>query len=123
MGSAIVHRYSEAFKLQVVQELESGELRSLSEASRRYAITGTNTVRHWVQKYGKADQLPRVIRVEKPNEPDRLKALQEENDRLKKALADSHLKAVLYETWLNVSLEELGVTDPDAFKKKLGKRP
>jgi hypothetical protein len=61
--------------------------------------------------------------VETPNERDELKRLKQENDRLKRALADEHLKAALYESWLEVACEELGVEDVDAFKKKRAKRP
>ena len=115
-------RYSEAFKLQVVSELESGELKGISEANRRYGISGHETVRKWLLKYGKGHLLPRTIRVETPNEKDRLKELKKENDRLKKTLADTHVKAVLYESWFEVACEEFGVTDIEGFKKKLEKR-
>jgi len=115
-------RYSEAFKLQVVSELESGKLSSISEANRTYGIAGTMTVRRWLWKYGKNHLLPRIIRVEKPNERDRLKELKKENDRLKRTLADTHMKAVLYEAWFEVACEEFGVADIERFKKKLEKR-
>ncbi len=116
-------RYSEAFKLQVVSELESGKLGSIAEANRRYGVSGQETVKGWLRKYGKGHLLPRVIRVEKYDEKDRLRELKRENDRLKKALADSHMKAVLYENWLDVACEELGVADVAGFKKKLAERP
>jgi len=96
MGGNVVCRYSEAFKLTVVSELESGKLESIGEAQRRYGITGATAVQSWVKKYGKTQCLPRVVRVEIPDEKDRLKALQKENDRLKKTLAETHMKAVLY---------------------------
>ena len=123
MGRRIVRRYSEAFKLQVVSELESGKLASICEAQRRYGITGGETVTGWLKKYGKDDRYVRVVRVETPNEKDVLKGLRKENDRLKKALADEHLKAALFESWFEVACEELGVKDVDAFKKKLERRP
>jgi transposase-like protein len=123
MSVTIVRRYSEAFKLQVVSELESGKLATIAEAGRRYGIGGKATVVSWLRKYGRTRQLPRMVRVETPNERDELKRLKQENDRLKRALADEHLKAALYESWLEVACEELGVEDVDAFKKKLAKRP
>jgi len=122
MGQVVIRRYSEAFKLQVVSELESGKLSSHSEAQRRYGITGNGTIVKWLKKYGREQQLPRILRVETPNERDEFKKLKKENDRLKKALADEHLKAVLYESWLEVACEEFGVEDVAAFKKKLEKR-
>lgn len=119
---ALTRRYSEAFKLQVVRELESGKLANVADANRRYGISGSETVRKWLRKYGKEHLLPRMIRVETPNEKDQLRKLKKENDRLKKTLADTHMKAVLYESWLEVACEEFGVTDVEAFKKKLEKR-
>ncbi len=45
-------RYSDAFKLKVVQDIEKGKL-TISEARRLYEINGTNTVYRWLRKYGK----------------------------------------------------------------------
>lgn len=123
MDGNIVCRYSEAFKLTVVSELESGKLVSIGEAMRRYGITGGTTVRGWLKKYGRTEHLPRVIRVETPDEKDRLRALERDNDRLKRILAETHMKAVLYESWLEIACREFGVTDIAAFKKKLAERP
>lgn len=119
MDEKVVFRYSEAFKLTVVTELESGKLGSVAEASRRYGITGSATVNQWLRKYGKTACLPRVVRVESPDEKDRLQALSKENDRLKKTLAETHMKAVLYESWFEIACREFGVVDIAAFKKKL----
>lgn len=122
MERGIARRYSEAFKLQVVRELESGKLASISEANRRYGIPGGETVRGWLRKYGKEQLLPRIIRVETPNEKDRLRELKKENERLKRTLAETHMKAVLFESWFEVACEEFGVTDVEGFKKKLERR-
>jgi transposase len=118
----ISRRYSEAFKLQVVRELESGKLANIADANRRYGISGGETVRGWLRKYGKEHLLPRMIRVETPSEKDRVRELKKENERLKKTLAETHMKAVLYESWLEVACEEFGVTDVEGFKKKLEER-
>jgi len=119
MQAATVRRYSEAFKIQVVRELASGKLSSVNEAMLRYGITGGSTVMRWVRQYGREDQLPRVIRVEKPDERDQLKKLKQENDRLKRALADEHLRASLHQSWFEEACAQLGVQDLEAFKKKL----
>lgn len=115
-------RYSEAFKLQVVKELESGNLRSISEAQQRYGIGGYSTIPRWLRKYGKNHLLAKVVRVETSEERDRLKVLKAENEALKRAVADLHMKSALYESWFEVACEEFGVTDLDAFKKKLAAR-
>jgi len=63
MGRATIVRYSEAFKLQVVNELETGVLESVAEARRRYGIPGSETVVKWLKKYGRAVLLLAVHRV------------------------------------------------------------
>jgi len=59
--------------------------------------------------------------VETVDERDQLKQLKAENDRLKKALADEHMKASLFESWLEIACEQFGVKDVEGFKKKLAK--
>jgi len=108
--------------ISVVNELENGTVESIAEARRKYGIPGADTVVKWLRKYGRKNQVPRVLRVERPGEKDQIKKLKQENERLKRALADEHLKAVLYESWLEVACEEFGVQDVEAFKKKLEKK-
>lgn len=115
-------RYSEAFKMEVVSAVESGEVAGIPQAKERFGITGATTVQSWLRKYGKNHLIPRVIRVEKPNEKRRIEELRKENERLKKALADSHMESILYRAWFEVACEEFGVEDIDSFKKKLENR-
>ncbi|MBN1867335.1 transposase [Candidatus Sumerlaeota bacterium] len=68
MGQKPRRRYSEAFKIQVISELEAGKLRSRCHAQRRYGIAGNSTVYKWLRKYGKQHLLPGVLRVETPDE-------------------------------------------------------
>jgi transposase-like protein len=51
--------YSLAFKLQVVREVERGEL-NFNQANRKYGIQGNCTVANWVKKFSNLswDQLP-----------------------------------------------------------------
>ena len=114
-----VVRYSEAFKLRVVEALESGEVVGMAQAHREFGIAGPGTVQKWVRKYGRDHLLPKVVRVEMAGEKDRLKALKKENERLKKALADSHMEALLYRAWFETACRELGVDDVEGFKKKV----
>lgn len=46
--------YTISFKLQVVQEIESGQL-SKTEACHKYGIQAKSTIREWLRKYGKFD--------------------------------------------------------------------
>ena len=115
-------RYSEAFKMEVVASLESGEVDGIPQAKERFGVTGATTVQSWLCKYGKNHLIPKVIHVEKPNEKRRIEELRKENDRLKKALADAHMESVLYRSWFEVACEKFGVEDIESFKKKLENR-
>ncbi|WP_158974056.1 helix-turn-helix domain-containing protein [Cellulophaga sp. L1A9] len=46
--------YSVSFKLQIVAEIESGQL-SRSEACHKYGIEAKLTIREWLRKYGNYD--------------------------------------------------------------------
>jgi len=46
--------YSMSFKLQIVQEIEQGEI-SVTGAKRKYGIQGDQTVTIWLRKYGNFD--------------------------------------------------------------------
>lgn len=110
-------RYSEAFKLQVVSELEAGKFQGPFAAARAYGIRGGETVTGWLRKYGRSDLMPRRITISTMNEQDEKKALQGRVRELEKALADTHMKELLGSKYLEIACERLGeeVTD---FKKK-----
>jgi transposase-like protein len=117
-----ITRYSEAFKLKVVSEIESGKF-SIHEAKKIYQITGGQTVRDWMKKYGKGHLVSKIIRVEMKNEKDRLKQLEAENRQLKELLATKDLHNLLLEKLIE-SADEYYNTD---LKKNFGdprsKRP
>ena len=54
-------RYSEAFKLKIVNELESGKFLSYSEARNLYGIKGCDTIQKCIIKYGKNHLLNKVV--------------------------------------------------------------
>lgn len=51
--------YSLSFKLQIVREVEVGEL-SVLGAKKKYGIQGNRTVLNWVEKYGNLDRALQV---------------------------------------------------------------
>lgn len=118
MEKRIQRRYSEAFKLEVVSEMESGALPSILAAEQKYGITGKTTIPNWLRKYGKEHLLPRMVRIQSVKEVDQIKGLKKEVKQLKEALADAHLDGVVNKAWLTVACREFGVTDVEAFKKK-----
>jgi transposase-like protein len=115
-------RYSEAFKRQVVSDLESGRLCSQSEARERYGIGGTETLNRWLRAYGKNHLLCKVVRVETTSERDQFKALKRRIRELEKALADSKVQEVLHKAYVEIACEQFGGNDVAAFKKKLDAR-
>jgi transposase-like protein len=50
-----VIRYSEAFKLRVVEDIACGKYKSLEEARRRNGIRGSVTLTKWLKQYGRED--------------------------------------------------------------------
>jgi len=119
--SGKVVRYSEAFKMQVVSDLEEGRFRSPFEASRSYGIGGAGTVQGWVKKYGKGHLLRKVVTVSKPNEPSELKRLNDRVRQLESALADAYMDQALERASFELLCEQTK-TDGTAFKKKHGVR-
>jgi len=68
----IVIRYSKAFKLKVIKEIEEKEL-TVAEAKRIYDIKGSVTIPNWLRRYGKEIFITETMRVEMRGEKDRLK--------------------------------------------------
>ena len=61
--------YSLSFKLQLIGELERGEL-NFSQANKKYGIQGHTTVSKWLRKYSTLDwkELPVVIHKKTPEQ-------------------------------------------------------
>jgi transposase-like protein len=108
-------RYSEAFKMAVVRELEEQDL-PFEHVRRKYGILGCFTVQGWVRKYGNGSRGKR-IRVEKPEEINELARLRAQLRRVKEALADAHVELALERAFTEVACERMGM-DPVEFKKK-----
>lgn len=112
-------QHSEAFKRQVVGEMESGKFRSLREARRAYHISGSSTVQQWVRRYGNESILPKKVKVETMKERDELKEARRRIRELEAALSDAHIDHALSEAYVQLACERMG-EDPESFKKKHG---
>jgi len=115
-----IMRYSEAFKLQVVREVEEGKYESCYKASHAYGIVGGDTVQSWVCKYGKNHLLNKVIKVEKPKERNELKELKSRIRKLESALSDTHIDLIIEKEYFKMACEAAGIDDIEEFKKKHG---
>jgi transposase-like protein len=114
-------RYSEAFKMAVVREVEEGDL-PFEHVRRKYGILATETVPKWVRKYGNGSRGKR-IRVEKPEEIDELKRLRQRVRLLERSLADSNIELALERQYTRLACERAGIRDVSEFKKKAGGKP
>ncbi len=94
--------YSEAFKLKVVSEIESGKF-SRGEVRRVYEITGSNTIYRWLRRYGKASLIQKTVIVKTKNESDKIKQLEKEKRELESALAKTQVKLLAMETLVEVA--------------------
>jgi transposase-like protein len=108
-------RYSEAFKREVVRELET-ELRPVDEVRCKYGI-GVGTIQVWLAKYGNGTR-GKIIRVETPKEIDQLKKLKERVRRLETALADANIELALEKAYTQLACARAGIQDVEEFKKK-----
>lgn len=113
----LVMRYSEAFKRQVVEELESGVVSSMYEARRRYGIRGADTIVNWIRRLGRNHLLAKVVRVETPDEKREIERLRRQVRELEHALAETRMKELLAEAFFEIVCKEQGL-DLEAQKKK-----
>lgn len=113
-------RYSEAFKMAVVRELESsGE--PFDHLRRKYGL-GVSTVQVWTRKYGNGTR-GKVIRVDTPKEIDENKGLKEGVRRLESALADSNVELALERAYTQLACQRAGIKEVEEFKKKADGQP
>jgi transposase-like protein len=101
--------YSLAFKLQVVDEVEKGEL-TYKAAQLRYGIQGKSTVLVWLRKHGRLDwKESEAMKKDTPNKRIRelekkLKRLEQEKDGLNRVIdiADSRLGTEIRKKYLSL---------------------
>lgn len=107
--------YSLAFKLQVVMQVEKGEL-SYKQAQKHYGIQGRSTVLVWLRKHGTLDwTLPKQYTLENDKEltpEQRIK-------QLEAALKDEQDRNLIYKTMFDILQKEYGIALP---KKSLPKQ-
>jgi transposase-like protein len=115
-----VIRYSKAFKLQAVREVETGQ-NCAQVVERKYGIKGHGTVTGWVRQLG-SGKYGKIIRVEKPDEIREASRLHRQLQLTKGALADAHIELALEKAFLTVACEQLDQT-VEGFKKKHGGEP
>jgi hypothetical protein len=100
----------------VIREVEEGG--NIDFVRKKYDIGGRTTIQKWIKVYGKHHLLNKIIRVETMSERDRMKQLEEDNKKLKLALADAYMAKECLEGVIKMADEEYK-TD---LKKNFGTR-
>lgn len=119
--------YSLSFKLQVVQEVESGEL-SAEAAKRKYGIQGDRTVVNWIRKYGILDKELQVkFTMEKTPEQRlieleaQVRLLEKQKASLEQQIKFQNDKAIMFDIMIDIAEKEFNIpirkkSVPEALK-------
>lgn len=104
--------YSYAFKLNVVQEIELGEL-GIEAATRKYGIQSHSTVKNWLRKYGNFDWQNQSPSSMSKSPEQKVKELEQEVALLKKQkarlehqLQQSDNKAIIFDMMIDLAEKE-----------------
>ncbi len=107
--------YSYAFKMQVVQEVESGSI-GIKAATRKYGIQGDATVRTWLRKHGSLDwENKSHLTLEKSPEQKlleleaKVRLLEKQKASLEKKLEFTDKKAIIFDMMIDIAEEELKI--------------
>ena len=108
--------YSYAFKLQVVDEIERGEL-SPSQAKKKYGIQARATISNWLKKFGNFDRSYEV-KTKKMKSPQQkileieqsLKFEKQKNKSLEKQLERTEKKALFFDMMIDIAEEEFKIS-------------
>lgn len=106
MTERVLKRYSMAFKKQVVQEYEAGA--SIESLRRKYGISGKQTVRNWIDQYGRTGVRHQIMTIDDIDVQAQNQVLQERIANLEKLVAQLSLDKLMLESTLAVAEQELG---------------
>ena len=117
----VIRRYSESFKLKILDELTTGKLNKY-QLGKLYGIA-PSTINEWIRKYHRKDLMNTRVTVNTKDEITRIKQLQKEIEQLKKLLLKKDMDALIEESYLEVAAEKLGYKSVVELKKKLNIKP
>ena len=107
--------YTMSFKLQVVSEIERGDL-TKSQAKSKYGIQGDATIRTWLKKYGNFDwdnqistpmaksPQQRIIELE-----EKIKLLEKQKARAEYIAERADKKAILFDMMVDLAEKEYNI--------------
>lgn len=107
--------YSLSFKLQLVQEIEQGEL-TKAQAKLKYGIQGDSTVTKWLQKYGNFDWENQVkpIMAKTPEQrilelEAKVKLLEKQKSRAEHLAERADKKAIIFDMLVDMAEKEYDI--------------
>jgi len=117
----VIRRYSESFKLKILDELTSGKLNKY-QLGKLYGIA-PSTINEWIKKYNRKDLMNTRVTVNTKDEITRIKQLQKEIEQLKKLLLKKDMDQLVDDAYLEVAAKKLGYKSVLELKKKLSIKP
>lgn len=103
----VAKKYSEAFKRQVVLEIERG-IRTIPQAKKHYSIGGAATIRQWLERFSQSKRV-----CAKPVEGS------DQEKQLELALAAACMKIVSLESIIECASEHYGADLKKSFVTRL----
>ena len=108
--------YSMSFKLQVVKEVESGEI-GINAAQRKYGIQGKTTVSNWLRKYGTFDWEYKIPSTTMPKSQEqklleleqKVKLLEKQKASLEKQVEIADKKAIIFDMMISLAEKEYNI--------------
>ena len=107
--------YSMSLKLQVVQEIERGELSTVA-ACRKYGIQARSTVVSWLRKFGNFDwenqtpsHMPKTPEQKILELEQQVKLLEKQKTYLEKQVETSDKKAIIFDMMIDLAEKEYNI--------------
>ena len=107
--------YSLSLKLQVVQEIERGEL-STTGAVRKYGIQARSTVVSWLRKYGNFDwenqtpsNMPKTPQQKLLELEQKVLLLEKQKNHLEKQVENADKKAIIFDMIIDLAEKEYNI--------------
>jgi len=101
-------RYSEAFKRQVVRDLERGRI-TPAEVAQKYGVTGGATIDGWLRRYGTGRVAGKRAKQAKTVEARKVLLLERQKRELEHAVARLTVEKVALESLVDEAQAHFGV--------------
>ena len=107
--------YTHVFKIQVVQEVESGSI-TVGDARRKYGVQSHSTVLGWLRKFGSFDWQNQTT-LEMPKSPQqklleleqKVLLLEKQKARLQKQVEQADKKVIIFDIMIDIAEKEFNI--------------